>query len=317
MALSRFIALSMTFLALTLASSLASAQADVLYPPGSRVGLTPPANATPSNRFPGFEDADRKVTITILDLPGGAYPDLEAAAFGSSRAALQDMKREAFPFETGMGFLISGRGEVNGVKLRKWVLLATAGIGSSVPNLTTLVTVEVPEDALDLYTDEVVRNALRTVTFRQTPIDEQLGYLPFKFNDLAGFRVMQVLPEGGVILVDGATDNISAHPYMIVGIGRGGPAEPSDRARFARDMLSAAPVRNLEVQSAEAMRVGGWPGHETRAMARGLDGKPLMLVQWVRFSAGGFMRIIGVAPTDQWADLFTRFRAVRDGIDTK
>lgn len=313
MALCRFIVLLMTFFALT----VASAQADVLYPPGSRIGLNPPGQAAPSKRFPGFEDTDRKVTITILDLPGGAYADLETAAFGSNHAALQDVKREAFPFETGMGFLISGRGEVNGVTLRKWVLLATAGIGSNVPNLTTLITVEVPEDALSVYTEEAVRKALQSVTFRPTPIEEQLGFLPFKFDELAGFRVMQVLPEGGVILVDGPADNINSNPYMIVGIGRGGPTEPSDRGRFARDMLSAAPVRDLEVQSAEAMRVGGWPGHEIRATAKGLDGKSLSLVQWVRFSAGGFMRIIGVAPTEQWPDLFTRFRAVRDGIDTK
>jgi len=308
---------SIVLLAALFAATVLSAHAEVLYPPGSRIGLDPPGNATPSKRFPGFEDTDRKVAITILDLPGGAYSDLESAAFGSGQSALKDVKREAFPFETGMGFLISGRGEVNGVKLRKWVLLATAGIGSSVPNLTTLITVEVPEDALAVYTEEAVRKALQSVTFRPTPIDEQLGYLPFKFNDLAGFRVMQVLPEGGVILVDGPTDNISAHPYMIVGIGRGGPSDPSDRGRFARDMLSAAPVRNLEVQSAESMRVGGWPGFEIRANAQGLDGKPLTLVQWVRFSAGGFMRIIGVAPTGQWDDLFTRFRTVRDGIDTK
>lgn len=313
MALHRFVALFLAFFAFV----ATSASAEVLYPPGSRIGLNPPGEAKPSKRFPGFEDTDRKVAITILDLPGGAYPDLEAAAFGGNQAGLQDAKREAFPFESGMGFLITGRGEANGVKVRKWFLLATATFGGRVSNLTTLVTVEVPEDALAVYSDEAVRKALQSVTFRPTPVEEQLGFLPFKLGDLAGFRVMQVLPDGVVILIDGPTDNINAHPYMIVGVGRGGPSDPSDRSRFARDMLSAAPVRSLEVQSAEAMRISGSSGHEIRATAKNIDGKPLSLVQWVRFGSGGFMRIIGVAPTEQWADLFTRFRAVRDGIDTK
>lgn len=313
MALHRFVFLLLAFCAF----AAASAQAEVVYLPGMRIGLAPPGEAKLSARFPGFEDAGRRVAITILDLPGGAYPDLEAAAFAKDQAGLKDVKREAFPFESGMGFLINARAEVNGVTLHKWFLLATAAFGARVSNLTTLVTVEVPEEARTVYTDEVVRKALQSVTFRTTPVEEQLGMLPFKLGDLAGFRIMQVLPEGGVILTDGPTNNINAQPYMIIGVGRGGPNEPSDRGRFARDMLSAAPVRELQVQSAEAMRIGGSPGYEIRAAAKGLTADALSLVQWVRFGSGGFMRIVGVARTDQWPDLFTRFRAVRDGIETK
>ncbi len=292
------------------------ATAEPVFPPGLRIGLEPPGHAVVSKRFPGFEDPDNRVAVTILDLPGGAYPDLEAAAFGN-QAGLQNFKREAFGFESGMGFLVSGQAQVSGVTLHKWFLLATASFGSRIGNLTTLITVEVPEAAIGTYTDAVVRKALQTVTFRAPPVEEQLAMLPFKLGELAGFRVMQVLPDGGVILTDGPTDNINAQPYMIIGVGRGGPAEPSDRSRFARDMLSAAPLRELQVQTSEAMRIGGWPGHEVRATGKGLGGDALSLVQWVRFGSGGFMRIIGVGRTDAWNDLFTRFRAVRDGIDTK
>ncbi len=41
------------------------------------------------------------------------------------------------------------------------------------------------------------------------------------------------------------------------------------------------------------------------------------MVQWVRFGSGGFLRIIGVAPKEQWDTLFPRFRAVRDAIEAK
>jgi hypothetical protein len=40
-------------------------------------------------------------------------------------------------------------------------------------------------------------------------------------------------------------------------------------------------------------------------------------VQWVRFGSGGFLRIVGVGRSDAWDALFTRFRAVRDGIEMK
>ena len=118
-----------------------------------------------------------------------------------------------------------------------------------------------------------------------------------------------------MILTDGPSDDLSKQPYMIVSIGRGAPEQPDDRAQFARDALSSAPLRDLTVQSAEAMRIGGLPGYEIRAQAKGPDGEPFMLVQWVRFGGGGFLRVVGVGRKDGWDALFTRFRAVRDGIE--
>lgn len=293
------------------------AAADPVFPTGLRVGLEPPVDVVASKRFPGFEDIDRKVAITILDLPGGAYPELEAAAFGKNQSGLHDFKREAFPFDNGMGFLITGRAEQNGVSLNKWFLLTTTTFGSRVGNLTTLVTVEVPDSAVSVYTDAIVRKALKTVTFRPPPLDEQVAQLPFKLDEMAGFRVMQVMPGGGVILTDGAGNNIDSQPYMIVGVSRGGPTEAADRGRFARDLLTSSPIKDLNVQSSEPMRITGQPGYEIRATAKSLGGENLSMVQWVRFGGGGFMRIIAVARTEVWNDLFTRFRAVRDGIAFK
>src|SRR6516164_4359925 len=156
------------------------------------------------------------------------------------------------------------------------------GIGPSVPNLTMLVNVEVPESALSVYSDAVVRKALASVTFRPAPIQEQLGMLPFTLGDLSGFQVMQVTPTGTVFL--------------------------------ARNLLTNAPVPELSIQSSEPMRIGGAPGHEIRANGKGPAGDPVSLVQWVRFSPGDFLRVIGVSPAEKWDQAFGRFRAVRDGI---
>jgi hypothetical protein len=65
------------------------------------------------------------------------------------------------------------------------------------------------------------------------------------------------------------------------------------------------------------MRIGRLPGFEIRAQAKQPDGAPIALVQWLRFGTGGFMRIVGVAPKDEWDNLFARFRAVRDGVDER
>ena len=174
-----------------------------------------------------------------------------------------------------------------------------------------------PEAARAIYTDAVIRKALASVTFRPAPLQEQLGLLPFKLNDMAGFRVMQALPGGGLILTDGPANDINQQPYMIISVGPGAPSEPAERGKFARELLAAAPLRELTVTSAESMRIGGVPGYEIRAQAVGLNGRPVLLAQWVRFGSGGFLRIVGVGRKDDWDGLFTRFRAVRDGIELR
>jgi hypothetical protein len=299
-----------------LASSTLLALAEPVFPPGLRIGLDPPGDVKLSTRFPGFEDSERKVIIAILDLPASAYPELETALFRRTKDDLQELKRESFPFGSGIGFLVSGVTEQNNVRTHRWSLLAMA-IGQSVPNLTMLINVEVPEDALSVYSEAVIRKALSSVTFRPMPIEEQLGLLPFKLGDLSGFQVMQVSPTGSVILADGQTNNNERQPFMIISIERGGPAESADRGLFARNLLATAPVRDLTMQSADAMRIGGAPGHEIRAIGKGPAGEPVSLVQWLRFGGGAFLRMIGVSPTEKWDQSFGRFRTVRDGITAR
>ncbi len=288
--------------------------AEPVFPLGLRIGLEPPGDLKPSTHFSGFEDIDRKVAVTILDLPAGAYAELERAANAKEQSGLTDVKRENFSFRSGTGLLVTGRAQIKDVTLHKWLLLATAAADK---DLTVLINVEVPETALSVYSDAVIRKALASVTFRPMPIQEQLGLLPFKVGQLAGFRVMKVLAAGGVILTDGPGDDLSKQPYVIVSIGRGSPEQPDDRARFARDALMASPLRDLRIQSADTMRIGGMPGFEIRAQADGLNGEPIMVAQWLRFNGASFLRIIGVGRKTDWDTLFTRFRAVRDGVEMR
>ncbi len=302
------------FAVASLASLAPAATAATVFPPGLRVGLEPPVGMTPSARFPGFEDTAQNAAITILDLPLSAYHELETAAFNKVQRDLEQPKRESFPFESGIGFLISGTAHQNGVAVRRWSLLAQA-VGGSVQNLTALINVEVPESALSVYSEEIIRKALASVTFRPTPVQEQLGLLPFKLRELAGFRIAQISPTGGIILADATPDNTGPQPFMIITVERGGPAEPADRSLFARDLMANAPIRDLSLQSAEPMRIGGLPGHEIRAQGKGPAGDPVSMVQWLRFGGSGYLRVIAISPTDKWEQSFIRFRAVRDGIE--
>lgn len=288
-----------------------------VYPPGSRVGLEPAGDLKLSQRFPGFEDPDRKVAVTIFDLPAAAYDQLSRSAFGLDQQGMSDITRENFAFANGVGVLVSAQAQDNGVPAHRWFLVAAA-TPAAAPDLAMLIRVEVPDAARAVYSDAAVRAMLASVSFRTVPTDELLGLLPFKLTDLAGLRVMRVVPDG-VIVIDGTADDMSKQPYAIVTAGRGAPDNADDRGRFARDLMTTAPLRDLQLTSAEAMRIGGWPGSEIRGQASGLNGEPVKLVQWLRFSpsGGGFLRIVAVAGKDQWDAMFNRFRALRDGVDLR
>ncbi|MET0868342.1 MAG: hypothetical protein ABWY35_09585, partial [Pseudorhodoplanes sp.] len=59
-------------------------------------------------------------------------------------------------------------------------------------------------------------------------------------------------------------------------------------------------------------------GHEVRLEGNSVpDNTEVSIVQWLRFQGGGFIRMVGVAPRAKWSESFTRFRAVRDGVDPR
>ena len=73
----------------------------------------------------------------------------------------------------------------------------------------------------------------------------------------------------------------------------------------------------MQLQDAGQLRIASQPGYQTLAKAKDAGtGTDVMVVQWLRFGSGGFLRIIGIARTEAWLEMFGRLRAVRDGITT-
>lgn len=308
-------------LACGLAAMLAAAPAraaDPVFPSASRIGLAPPAGFVVSKEFLGFEDRARKAAILIVELPADAYAQIEKGATADllkSGGATID-SNEPFPLKSGPAFLVVGRQTADGLSVRKWVLVASS------PDLTAAITVQVPESEQETYPDAAVRAALATVTIRASvSTAEQLGTLPFTMHDLAGFRPVRVLPSGAALLTEGPKDAIelAEQPLMLITVAAGAPVEAAERDRFARTVFSGTPaVKEIRLRRVEPQRIGGLPGHEIVADAKDMKtDTDVTLVQWMRFNTGGHMRILAVARKDAWDAIFPRFRAVRDGIESK
>jgi hypothetical protein len=291
--------------------------ADAVYPPGSRLGIVPLSGMVTSTNFFGFEDANVSSALILASLPPEAYAELEKSV-GAETLRKQGIileKREPMPLATGKAFLVIGRQEIDKVKVRKWIL-----IGAS-PSLTALVTLQVPEAAKGVYSEEAIRGCLATLAIRASvPVEEQLTLLPFKIADLAGFQVGGVMPGRAVVLTDApAAMAAQPQPYMFVGIAPGGPAQSVDREAFARDLLAAIPnVRDIRITTSEPLRIVGQPGYQILAQARDPSSTAgLTMMQWLRFGGAGYMQLVAIARADAWHDAYPRFRAVRDGIEPR
>jgi hypothetical protein len=288
-----------------------------VFPPGSRVGLVPPSGMTAATSFQGFEDRAQRVVLLMSEVSAQTYEKIaqdftpEAIRAGG----MEEISRETLPLAAGEALLLVTRQEQNGTALRKWALLARS------EDLTITIIGVVPETAREAYPDAAMRSAFASVVVRAklTP-DEMLAVLPYRLDDLSGFRLLRTNPDGTAVMTLGPQDTSlpAEQPYFMITPRPVEPPQPAERDRFAQRMMAGFLNRpNVRVINSEPMRIGGKPGYQI--VAAGKDersGDELVMVQWLRFGPG-VVQMFGVARLDRWDDAFARMRTVRDGFGSK
>ena len=300
---------------IALAFGAPASAAELQFPPGSRIGLVPPPGMTPSTRLQGFEDTPRGAVMAITELAGQSYPRMaqEFSAETMRAGGMDVVSREELALPGGPAVIVAARQQVSGVTLRKWALAGLVG------DITVVVVLSLPEDRRDAYPDAAVLASLRSTSVRpKLSQEELLAVLPYRLADLGGFRLMRATGTGTAVMTLGPNETPLPveQPYLMIAPQplRPGPAEQDNFARLAFAQFSNGGSR---IVSAEAMRIGGDPGHQI--VAEGKDertGDALMTVQWLRFGSGA-VQIVGIARKDQWTEVFPRMRAVRDGWGAK
>jgi hypothetical protein len=294
----------------------AALAADVVYPPGSRIGLVPLQGLVAMKNGAGFADPDSNMVVTFREMPPSAYEAVETAM--KDRKQLPAVMENAQSFDTAAGkaFLTRAGGPNSGPKNNRVAILVSDG------KFAGYIAVDVSEAAAKQHSDQAIREMLASTTFRtEIPPQEQLALLPFKLEELGGFKKVRTLVPGQAVLLfdDDEEGALSGAPYILISVARVAAERPEDRARLAQQMASGIPgIRDGRVTGSEPMRIGGSAGYELRVEGMSLKGdKPVSAVQWLRFGGGATMRIVAGSSREQWPEMFTRFRAVRDGIDRR
>jgi hypothetical protein len=306
-----FSAFALLVAAFGLASSPAMA-ADIVFPAGVRVGMTPLVGLVRSKKFAGFEAEDGSVKVLVAELPAEAYGEV-TNAFKANPGGTGGVKPESIETAAGVAYYTVEDAKDGAGNVRRYSMIVP-GTGFS-----GYIAVQVPENATKIYSDDAVRQMFATATIRKdVPVEEQLGMMPFDMTELSSFKNVHALAGGvAIVLSDGdETTALDSIPFMVIGLIGSAPAQPDDRGRFAQQTATTIPgIRDGRITMSEPVRIDGVAGYETRIDATsGKENTPVTVVQWLRFGGPNSLRIIGSAPRDQWASAFTRFRAVRDGI---
>jgi hypothetical protein len=234
-------------------------------------------------------------------------------AFKANPAGVAGIKPESIQTSAGIAYYTAESAKDGATNVRRYSMILPGGAFAG------YVAVQVPENAMKIYTDDAVRQMFASAVIRkEVPVAEQLALVPFKISELGDFKHIQTLaPGAAIILADGDdAGGIEAAPFMVIGLISSTPAQPDDRGRFAQEVAATIPgVRDARITMSEPQRIEGMAGYETRLDATsGKDNTAVTVVQWLRFGAQNSLRIIASAPRAQWDKAFPRFRAVRDGI---
>jgi hypothetical protein len=304
-------------------SAFPAAAAEPVFPTGSRIGLVPPPGMIAAKTFPGFVDTDNKAAILITALPAGAFGEVEKTltADALKKQGITMEKRQALQLAIGNAVLVVGTQVApDKTPYRKWLLLAEAH------DVTAIVSVQVPQQS-KAYSDAVLREAFNSLALRaKVPNAELLTMLPFTVGDLAGFRLMNVIPGRALLLIDRpdyphmvATPDLPELVYdarCTILAAPGGPSDKAAQSNFARTTFAAiAGIKDVQITMAEPVRLDQQDGFETVAHAKDVNtGADLMVVQWLRFGNGSFLQMVGVARAAIWDSELARLRSMRSSI---
>ena len=301
-------------LVLFLATAGGAASGELVFPPGSRIGLVPPDDMKPARGLAGFRNEPTGAAIALVEMPQDAYPSL-AAGFTDEALRAQGYvaTSRTTPRIGGLDAILVTGQQTDGARVvPKTVLLAAE------PTMTALVIGQLPPGS---RAEDVagVEAALRTVVFRPPlGIQEQVAALPFRLVETAGFRPVRAIAGNSLLMTDGPSDVVreASQPILIIAQSFGPAPAAERREAFARQALVANTfIKEATLERSQGFRQDGAEWHEIVAKAKEANSDTaVIVVQTIRFEPDGYLRSIGIVRLADRDAVLPRFRKVIDAI---
>ena len=125
---------------LLLAGALAwgpAGAAEPVFPPGSRVGMTPLAGLVAAKTFVGFETEQQGVKVLVAELPADAYGQV-SSAFKANPAGSNGIKPETIETAAGLAYYTAENAKDGSTSVRTFLkLLSSLILNGSRPSCSS------------------------------------------------------------------------------------------------------------------------------------------------------------------------------------
>lgn len=292
-------------LACSLPALLARAD-DAVFPPGSRIGLTPPAGLVLSSDFTGFMDQEASTSILIASMPKDAFGEV-VAGMTAERLATQGMtlvgpcdnvttsvESRCFRVTQTAGDLL----------FQKWLLVARF------ESETAMIVVNLPDVVMTdgIYSAAAMETALSSLAYSETLASDPLDALPFTIEEGELLTFKRTLGGSSAAYV-GVPVAGYPQPIWIVAssLDDSAPAREVAFSRMAFQQITG--LSEAEVTDETPYASAGLEGHILEG--KGTDeesGSALYVYQAVLVDAGGkYYRLVGLVPDREKSVYRTEF----------
>ena len=283
----------------------ASALAGPVRVPGTQVTLDPPSGFLQAERYPGFENAARRSSIMVTELPGSS----EVMRRGMTRRTLASrgmvqLGRETVLVAGRTGLLIHVRQEAGGEEFLKWMLIT----GDT--KRTVMVVGTFPQG--DPGLSQTVRRAVLSTAWNSAAPTSKLEGITFRVDPTPKLRLAGRV--GNLLVFSESGKMESGNPaegVLIVGSSFA-EASVTDVEAFARERATkttrVGPLRDIE---GRPMTTDGLPGYELIGTANDAkDGREIRMYQLVLADSTTYYLAQGYVAPDRAPALIDQFRQV-------
>ncbi len=266
-----------------------------VFPPGSRVGLAPPAGFGVSPDFTGFMDREASASIVINVMPKEAFDGI-AAGLTADRLAAQGMTllgpcdNVKTAFESRCYRITQ---EAGGYLFQKWFLLAR------IKTETAMVVATLPDVVMaeGLYSAVAIEAALSSLAYREDLAGDPVDALPFTIEegDLLPF---QRALGGSAALFAGQAAPEAPQPLWIVAASLDSRAQAREVEFDRMAFQQIAGLSEAQVTDERPFAMDRLEGHILEGTGKDEEtGSDLYVFQAILVDADDkYYRLVGLAP---------------------
>jgi hypothetical protein len=286
--------------------------------PGTSWSIAPPSGFALSTSSPTLIEHRNGAVIMLIESPAGR---IDVQEFGRVGTILKAGTTDETRVEALEPLTVGGRPALLlRLRMTKRALVnhtvVVEGDGSNV-NASVLV-----PDAATYPDAKAIRAALMSVVETKRSAEQRLAELPFRFGELSGMRVVNVVANNVVILTDGPGDRMDEatdQPFAMVSVF---PMGPRDRFNPARDVTTAAaeisrqyPGATILTQIVEQTANGPVATVTYRRVPPGRS-ETVAGTLWARAVGGYVLFFVAQHPPNR-PELKGRLARIRDGVTLK